>query len=181
MTYAFLRRSWVWACATLALCSATAMAATALDDDETPWQEDAPASAPAFSTSSLLGIDLGNSSALRFGIDPATLSIGKDDVVHYVMVATSTSGAQNVWFQGINCHKGEVKTYARWTLASSEGPAHWYMAENAEWHSLFEGSTFVRPALNLAQSGLCDGSTPNRPIAKMLRDLRQGPQVDRYR
>lgn len=179
MMHIFLRRS--LACAALALMGTGALAATYNDDDETPWQEDAPTAAPAFSTGSLVKIDMGVNSALRYGIDPATLSIGKDDVVRYVMVATSNSGAQNVWYQGIQCKQGAVKTYARWSLASSDSPAHWYMVENAEWRSLFDGSALARPALVMAREGLCDGPSPNRPISKMLRDLQQGVRIESYR
>lgn len=179
MTHTTLRRGLL--CAALILLCTGAGAAAAYDDDETPWQEDAPAAPPSFSTGSLVRIDMGVNSALRYGIDPATLSIGKDDVVRFVMVATSNSGAQNVWYQGINCKRGDFKTYARWTLASSEGPAHWYTTENAEWRTLFDGSALARPALVLAREGLCDSASPNRPISKMLRDLQQGTRFESYR
>lgn len=180
MTHAFFRRSIVWACAALALSSTAAWAASN-DYEETPWQEDAPTAAPSFSTGSLVKLDMGVNNALRYGIDPATLTIGKDSVVRYVMVATSGNGTQNVWYQGINCSKGEVKTYARWALASSDGPAHWYNVENPEWRSLLDGSAVVRPALVLARDGVCDNASPNGPVDKMLRALYQGIRTDSYR
>lgn len=176
MKHTCLRRGLI--CAALALLGTGAMAAD-YADDETPWQEDAPSAAPSFSTGSLVRIDMGSNSALRYGIDPATLSVGKDDVVRFVMVATSNTGAQNVWYQGIHCKQGAVKTYARWTLASSDGPAHWYPVDNAEWRSLFDGSAVARPALVLARDGACDGTSPNRPISKMLRELQQGVRTER--
>lgn len=177
MSPTFLQRSLVCACACLALASTSVWAAAAVDD-ETPWQEDAAPAAPAFSTGSLVPIDMGANAALRYGIDPATVSIGKDQVVRFVTVATSSTGTQNVWYQGINCDKGEFKIYARWSLASSAGPAHWYNVDSPEWRSLFEGNAMARPALSLAQGGMCDGRSPNQPIRKMLNDLYRGPHND---
>ena len=51
-------------------------------------------------------------SEFRFFIDPASLSVGSDGVVRYVLVARSPAGVDNVSFEGMRCTSAEVRTYA---------------------------------------------------------------------
>lgn len=51
-------------------------------------------------------------SAFRFFIDPASVSVGADGVVRYTLVARSAAGAQNVSYEGMRCRSGEVRIYA---------------------------------------------------------------------
>jgi len=51
-------------------------------------------------------------SEFRFFVDAASLSIGADGVVRYVLVARSGAGAENVSFEGMRCNTGEVRVYA---------------------------------------------------------------------
>jgi CNP1-like family len=146
-------------------------AATAASDSE--WKEDAPTAAPAFQRDRLLRLDVSASSDLRYGIDPATLTLGRDGVVRYVLVVTSPSGALNAAYDGVHCGRGEVKTYARWSPGTSSESGHWILAGQAEWRSLFSGYA-TRPALVLARAALCDGTATNGNPERMLRDLRQG-------
>jgi 5-(carboxyamino)imidazole ribonucleotide synthase len=59
-------------------------------------ESDTPA-APAFDISKLVDVTVDAQGALRYGVDPATLQIGKDGVVRYVMVARSTNGELKCW------------------------------------------------------------------------------------
>ena len=60
--------------------------------DTPEWKElDAPPP-PALRTSGLIAIDVPGTS-LHFGVDPASITVGKDRIVRYVVVATSNSGA----------------------------------------------------------------------------------------
>ena len=80
--------------------------------DTPEWKElDAPPP-PALRTSGLIAIDVPGTS-LHFGVDPASITVGKDRIVRYVVVATSNSGAVNGMYEGIRCDAGEVKVYAR--------------------------------------------------------------------
>lgn len=47
-----------------------------------------------------------------FYVDGATLSVGEDGVVRYVLVARSALGAQSVSFEGIRCSTAEYRIYA---------------------------------------------------------------------
>jgi hypothetical protein len=51
-------------------------------------------------------------SEFRFFVDAASVSVGPDGVVRYVLVARSATGVQNVSFEGMRCATGEVRTYA---------------------------------------------------------------------
>ncbi|MDD4944117.1 MAG: CNP1-like family protein, partial [Rhodoferax sp.] len=82
----------------------------ALDPD---WQESEAAAPPAFSAAHLVAIDMPHYVSLKFGVDPATLSITPDGIVRYVMVAQNATGSVNAMYEGIRCATGQVKTYAR--------------------------------------------------------------------
>jgi hypothetical protein len=51
-------------------------------------------------------------SEFRFFIDAASLSVGNDGVVRYVLIARSPAGVENVSFEGLRCATGEVRIYA---------------------------------------------------------------------
>lgn len=148
----------------LALAGVT-MAASAqfLRDRDPDWKElDAPPP-PALRTEGLIPLDV-PTSALRFGIDPASVSIAQDGIVHYVLVATSNSGAINASYEGIRCDTGQVRVFAR---NSGSG---WSRSTN-DWQPLgSQGGT--RYSLVAARSGVCRDAAPNRPVSQILQDLR---------
>jgi hypothetical protein len=133
---------------------------------EENWTEKRVAPPASFSQERLLSLDAASGSALRYGLDPASLSLGADGVVRYVLVARSSSGALNVLFEGIRCATAEMKTFARWNNAGE-----WNLSPDAPWRPLLSsGST--RQGLLLARQGLCDGKTPNGNAANILRSLK---------
>ena len=50
-------------------------------------------------------------SGFQYFVDPASLSVGSDRIVRYVMLARSPDGAENVTFEGIRC-PSEYRIYA---------------------------------------------------------------------
>jgi hypothetical protein len=143
------------------------------DPEAEPWQETEVAPPVAFSTEDLQPFEVSQHAALAYGIDPKTLAVGQDDVVRYVLVARSSSGALNVLYQGVRCATAEVKTYGRW----NNNTASWNVNSKEEWQALsFSG--FTRPAMMLARAGVCDGRTVNGTPQKMLNTLKHGrPEV----
>lgn len=157
----------------IAICmQGTLGAAQAQIAEPEPWTEASVAPPARFNAQQTIPVLVSVNSELRFGVDPQTLQIGEDDVVRYVIIATSASGAQNVLFEGIRCKTTEVKTYARWNPTP---PGSW-TTSTADWRSMTERAP-SRHAWRLAQAGVCDGGTVNRPMDKMLRDLRQNQPV----
>jgi hypothetical protein len=60
----------------------------------------------------LIAFDAGGGLDFSFFIDPATVSVGKDGVVRYGLVARSAGGAENVRFEGLRCATAEYRIYA---------------------------------------------------------------------
>ena len=155
------RKLWL-ACAGLALCVQT----QAQIFGGASWQEAAVPEPPAFSLERLLRFEVNPGSSLTYAIDPQTLSISPEDfVVRYVVVASSPAGARNVFYEGIRCPSGQVKTYAR----HSEG--RWHMSSDPQWQDMAGRPS--RHALQLARQGACDsGGTPSQ-AQDVVRALRQ--------
>ena len=154
------------ALAVLAGASWAACAQLVVDPD---WKEQEAPPPPPLRTTGLIPLEVPGSS-LRFGIDPASVAIGKDRVVRYVVVATSSTGAVNGIYEGISCDKAAVRIFARHNPDSG-----WVEAKN-QWQPLHETRN-SRYSLQVARTGACLGDAPNDSAAQIVRDLRSG--VDR--
>lgn len=148
----------------LGLCLA-AWAQPNINTDPLDWKEGEVPAPPAFETRKLLTFEVPGSS-LVFGVDPATLRISEDGIVRYVMVASSGTGARNVFYEGLRCISGELKTYARHT---PEGA--WVKVDEPQWRSLF-GNPSTRHALQLAKAGACNNAAPPTSVEEMVRQIR---------
>jgi CNP1-like family len=60
----------------------------------------------------LVELDVRGTPDFRFFVDAATLSLGRDGVVRYALVARSRQGADNVTFEGLRCLTREYRVYA---------------------------------------------------------------------
>ena len=151
----------------LGLAGGSVASAQVIADDPV-WKEAEVPPPPAFDVGKLVFFEVSPNSALVYGVDPASIGISKaDDVVRYVMVASSASGARNVMYQGLRCATGEFRTYARY---SPEGG--WKMAGQTDWLSLFANIP-SRYALRFAQAGACDGSTAPQSVPVLVKRLKQ--------
>jgi hypothetical protein len=144
-----------------ALASACALAAQSEDPD---WKE-LPSAPPPLVSSGLIDIEVPRSS-LRFGVDPASVRIGSDGIVRYVVVARSSSGTVNALYEGVRCETGEMRVYARHNADTGWVPAKgdWVRMQNVP---------NSRHTLAIAQSGLCSGRAPNSSVERIVRDLRR--------
>lgn len=132
------------------------------------WQEGAVPEPPAFSTDRLIRFEVNPNSPLVYAVDPQTLTISTADrVVRYVVVARSPAGARNVFYEGIRCPTGEVKTYAH------HNGQQWVKASDPQWQPMLSRPS--RHALQLARQGACDqAGTPLR-ADDVVRALQQAP------
>ncbi len=135
----------------LALVAACAAAQTPVEVPQ--WVEENAAPPPAFAKEGLIPIEMPSYVTLKVGIDPATVSVGADGVVRYVVVMRNASGSANAAYEGILCTKGEVKTYAR---AGTTG--EWVAIKQPEWKPLTDNLP-SRHAYAIAKQGGCDGRT----------------------
>ena len=134
--------------------------------DEPEWSETQVPLPPAFDMKKLVAVDMPGS-ALAYGVDPASIQISKKDgIVRYVMVATSTSGARNVMYEGLRCSTGEFKTYSRY---SPDG--EWKPVTDAQWRSVF-GNMPSKHALRFARAGACDGATSASTVDVLVSRLK---------
>jgi len=63
--------------------------------------------------------------SFRYFVDPAAISIGKDEVVRYTLVVRSSSGVENVSYEGMRCGSGTYKVFAygndgKWSPSRSD-------------------------------------------------------------
>jgi hypothetical protein len=150
----------------LALCGAAAGAfAQDIPNPAADWVEvDAPPP-PALRTTGLIPVEVSGTS-LRFGIDPASITIGADRVVRYVVVATSSSGTVNGIYEGLRCNTGQVKVYARHNPSSG-----WVPAREADWQDVHKVAN-LRYSLAIARGGACQENSPNGSPRQIAMDLR---------
>lgn len=83
---------------------------------ETPKQE------------SLLPFYVSAATENRFFVDGATLSVGSDGVVRYVLLVLSPQGGRNLTFEGMRCETRERRIYA-----SGRADGTWSKARKNEW------------------------------------------------
>lgn len=104
-------------------------------EEEKKWveQETAPPDFPR--EQGLIEFDAGAASSNRFYIDGATLRVGGDGVVRYVVVIKSGSGATNIIFEGIRCSTRERKQYAL-----GRADMTWSGSRAASWRPIVRGS-----------------------------------------
>ena len=155
--------------AVLALLAGAAHAQLVPNDPD--WKESEAPPPPAVRTQHLIPLDMGGSE-LRWGVDPASISVGADGIVRYVVGASAASGALNAMYEGLRCSTGEVKVYARhardggWVRATGDWvPVH---------------SAAARHSLVIARTGACAAEAPNGPAPQIARDL-AAPANDRFR
>lgn len=127
---------------------------------------------PALHTDGLIPLEVGGATTLRYGIDPASVSVTRDGVVRYVVVATSPAGTTNGIYEGVRCSTGEVMVYARYVPGSG-----WSPVPMPQWQPL--RGTRSPHSLVVARSGACVGDTPNHSAAEVVRDLR-APVQNRF-
>jgi hypothetical protein len=147
-------------------CAAASSSAQLLGEVNPDWKEAEAPPPPALRTQNLVPIDMPPGSALRFAVDPASVSVGADGVVRYVVVASSATGAVNAMYEGLRCNTAEVKVYARHNPDSG-----WVPARNAEWQPLHNRPN-SRHSLTIARTGACVGQGPSGNAAEIVRALR---------
>jgi hypothetical protein len=109
----------------------------------------------------------GGAGDFRFFVDRTSLSVSKDRIVRYVLVARSPSGVDNVTYEGINCREAEYRIYAvgraDGTWASRPGEWRPIARENVQrWHSALRDEYF------------CPSGIPIENAADGVRALQRG-------
>lgn len=76
----------------------------------------------------LIPFEVSVANANRFYIDPASVSVGKDNVVRYTVVIESSGGARTVNYEGLRCDTRERRLYA---FGQPDGT--WIESQGSSW------------------------------------------------
>lgn len=99
--------------------------------EEKPWEEQKAMLPPYPEQRNLIGFDGGPTTDFRFFVDASSVTVDKDQVVRFVLVARSPAGAVNVSFEGLRCKTRERKLYA-----FGRADRTWAEARRVEWQKL---------------------------------------------
>jgi hypothetical protein len=116
-------------------------------DEDKPWEEQKASLPPYPAEENLVRFYVAETSPFEFFVDSGSLSVGKDGVVRYTLVARSPSGALNVDYEGIRCESRERKLYAFGRTDHT-----WAEARSAAWVRIPSRRTFP----NNQQAALAD-------------------------
>lgn len=126
---------------------------------------------PAFpADDSLIPVYAGVTSTSRFLLDQTSISIGDDGVVRFVLVTRSSSGVENVSFEGIRCYSLERRIYA-----VGRSDRAWSKSRNANWMPI-SSSTVSLPHWELAKRYFCDYGLPVSSPRHAIEAIRRGGQ-----
>lgn len=161
----------------------TAAQARAADEPDAPKWAEAELQLPAFpQEANLRGFPVSELTTHRFFIDAASLSVGADGVVRYVLVVRTSGGATNISYEGIRCESRELKIYASGRQDAQGGQGgEWSPARRSEWRRI-ENKPVNRHHAALARDFFCPLGTPIRTPAEGQEALRLGrhPEVSRH-
>lgn len=159
-----------WLILTLALVSAVTAAQPApknlyiLSESEgQPWDEQKPQLPPFPKEENLVRIQVDGGLSFDFFVDLESVSVGRDGVVRYTLVARSVGGATNISYEGIRCKGRERKLYA-----FGRADKTWSAARNPQWASISD------LPVNLLQATLHDAFfCPARTIVRDAEEARK--------
>ena len=158
----------------LSLVAASGLAvssALADEDDYQPprlWQEGEVQLPPAPSREGLLPLYVSAATANKFFIDGASLSVGTDGVIRYVIVVETPGGARNVTFEGMRCETRERRLYA-----SGRAAGTWSPSRNKRWEPIRD-AVANRHYAALFSEYFCPIGVQVRNAAEALTALRRG-------
>ena len=153
--------------ATALLCAWAAPYAAAEDDKQDPNTfEEAPWQLPAAPQDADLLPFYMSLTGQSFAIDAKSVTVDKDGVARYTMVATSRGGAKNVSYEGLRCATMERKLYA---FGHPDGT--WAKARDPQWMPISTQGVAIQHA-DLAKEFICkDSQIPGKP-QNIINDLR---------
>jgi len=138
-------------------------------EEDKQWveQEAAPPAWPGEQT--LIEFNAGPVTRNRYYIDAATLSVGADRVVRYVIVIKTSGGATNISYEGIRCDSGERKAYA-----FGRNDMTWANARTSSWQPI------VRPSYQavLSREYFCPNGVAIMEAKEGVFALRRGGHPD---
>lgn len=143
------------------------------DDEVRPWQEVAVELPAAPLQENLLPFYVSAAASNEFYVDGASLSVGADGVVRYVLVVQTPGGARNVTYEGLRCETKERRLYA-----SGRPDGTWARSRNEEWRRIQNMATNRHHAA-LVFDYFCPSGAIVRDVAEARDALRRGGHPNR--
>lgn len=140
------------------------------------WHEERVTLPPYPKRGNLIEFDAGPTTDFRFFVDSASLSVGTDGVVRYVLLARSPQGVENMSFEGLRCSNGEYRIYA-----TGGSDRSWVKNRDSRWRTAGERAGGWHRVL--ANDFFCPGKSPIRSAAEGVEALERGgnPRSDSAR
>jgi hypothetical protein len=104
----------------------------------------------------------------NFSVDAASLTVGADGVVRYVLVVETAGGARNVSYEGMRCLTRERRIYASGRLDGA-----WSKSRNNQWEPIHDVAANRQHAA-LFLEYFCPGGVIVRNSEEALNALRTG-------
>ena len=123
---------------------------------------------PYFKESDLMEFDVTRASSMRYFVDRASISVDKDLVVRYTLVARGPQGGENVSYEGIHCAGSRYKIYAR-----GQSGGKWKQVD-LDWQPADKQWTIV-----LRRDYFCPNHRAIHTVAEGVEALRRGGHPDR--
>lgn len=108
----------------------------------------------------------------RYTIDLSALTADPDGVVRYSIAITSTTGARNIFYEGLRCQTAQYKTYAY----GSQGG--WSEAVYPAWRTVTRGAGLDFRKV-LYKDYFCDEMQQPREREKIVADLKHADSLSR--
>ena len=133
------------------------------ESESQPWDEQKPQLPPFPKEENLVRVQVDGGLGFDFFVDVESVSVGRDGVVRYTLVARSAGGATNIAYEGIRCKARERKLYA-----FGRADKTWSAARNPQWASISD------LPVNLLQATLHDAFfCPARTIVRDAEEARK--------
>lgn len=144
-------------------------AADVIDFSEKPFQENKASLPAAPKSENLIPFDAGPARrGFEHFVDEASLTLGEDGVIRYILVVKSDMGVNNVTYEGIRCATRERKIYAYGLPDGS-----WREPRGVEWKKIgqprLEGPIYV-----LYNDFFCPGRQAVRSKGEAIAALKVG-------
>ncbi len=99
---------------------------------------------------------------LQFALDAPSIAFGKDEVIRYVIVITTPSGAKQVTYEGIRCEKYEWRLYA-----TMQSDGKWSKSANSRWQGI-KNTSYNSYHAALVRDAFCDNAIPRRSAQEII-------------
>ena len=99
---------------------------------------------------------------LKFALDAPSITFGKDEVIRYVVVITTPSGAQQVSYEGIRCEKYEWRLYG-----TMQSDGKWHKTSSSRWQ-VIRNTGYNSYHAALVRDAFCDNAIPRRSAKEII-------------